>query len=345
MQNAAGNISNKSAESLHADYECLRRLFEHAGDAIFVHGLDGLFTNVNFAASVILGYSRKELLGMYPWNLVLRDSREQILSLWTGMTPGEPITVSDELRRKDGSTFPAEVRLVRYQRGAEDMIIAICRDISKRRRAEAAQLRAEVEIIKERNRIAREIHDSLAQSFTGILMQLEAAGAAQENGADTEVYLQRVRETAKFGLDEARRSVLALRPAVLEEEGLEQALQKLAERSSIQGSLICEFTALGFAQRLDPRKELGIFRIAQEAVGNAIKHARASRISIELTVASEQLKLSVRDDGQGIAQDIPSIQIGYGFSVMRERASELGGFIDLESSRGVGTNLSLNVPL
>lgn len=343
--NGAVSILGKSAEGLPDDYVCLRRLFEHAGDAIFVHGLDGLFTDVNIAASSILGYTREELLGMFPWNFVVRDSREQILALWNGMSSGEPITVTDELRRKDGKTFPAEVRLVRYQAGSRDMIIAICRDITKRREAEAAKLQAEVEIVKERNRMAREIHDTLAQSFAGIVLQLEAAEAAKESGIDSEIYLQRIRETANFGLDEARRSVLALRTAALEDGGLEQALQKLAERSSIKGSLICQFAALGFAQRVTPAKELGIFRIAQEAVGNAIKHAKASRISIELMVTSEELKLLVKDDGQGIAWDDPAIHNGFGLSAMRERANDLGAVIQIENNPGGGTMLRLTVPL
>src|SRR5207253_1366042 len=118
-----------------------------------------------------------------------------------------------------------------------------------------------------------------------------------------ESYIRRVRDIAKFGLGEARRSVLALRPLVLEEKGLEHALRQLAERSSIEGAMNCDFTAAGVFQRLNSAVELGIFRIAQEAVGNAVKHAKASRVSIELVFAPEVVKLRVTDDGSGIAGD------------------------------------------
>src|SRR5688572_17919379 len=247
----------QSAEQFRRDYECLRRLFDHAGDAIFVHGLDGQITDVNLAACATLGYAREELLGMCPWDFVVHDSREKILSAWAQMRSGLPITVNDELRRKDGAPFPVEVRLVRYSADQRDVIIAICRDITKRRQAEAATLKAEVALVEERNRMAREIHDTLAQSFTGILLQLEAAEAATEAGLSASSYISRVRDIARFGLGEARRSVLALRPLVLEEQGLEHALRQLAERSSIEGAIICELTATGGVQRLDSAVELG----------------------------------------------------------------------------------------
>src|SRR5207302_1215071 len=156
----------QSEEQFRRNYECLRRLFDHAGDAIFVHGLDGRFTDVNRAASEMLGYAREEFLGrMYPWDFVVRDSRETIQAHWAEMQPGVPITITDELRRKDGTIFPAEVRLVRYAAGDREVIIAICRDITKRREAEEARARAEIAMLEERNRMAREIHDTLAQSF------------------------------------------------------------------------------------------------------------------------------------------------------------------------------------
>src|SRR5688572_7288937 len=195
----------QSAEQFRRDYECLRQLFDHAGDAIFVHGLDGQITDVNLAACEALGYTREELLGMCPWDFIVHDSQERILSVWAQMRSGVPITINDELRRKNGTPFPVEVRLVRYRTDHGEVIIDICRDITKRRQAETAKVKAEVALVEERNRMAREIHDTLAQSFTGILLQLEAADAAAEAGMSVNTYISRVRDIAKFGLGEARR--------------------------------------------------------------------------------------------------------------------------------------------
>jgi PAS domain S-box-containing protein len=328
------------------DYECLRRLFDYAGDAIFVHGLDGQITDVNLAACETLGYTREELLGMFPWDFVVHDSHKKILSVWEQMQLGLPITVNDELRRKDGTLFPVEVRLVRYRADQRDVIIAICRDITKRRHAEAAVLKAEVALVEERNRMARDVHDTLAQSFTGILLQLEAAEAATEAGLSANSYISRVRDIAKFGLSEARRSVLALRPLILEEKGLEHALRQLAERSSIEGAIICELTATGSVQRLDSAMELGFFRVAQEAVSNAVKHAKATRVSIELLFASEAVTLCVTDNGGGMAAEPDLLaKSGYGLLAMRERAREIGGNLDVQNAVEGGTRIRLGVSI
>ena len=334
----------QSGEQFRREYECLRRLFDHAGDAIFVHGLDGRIRDVNLAGCETLGYTRDELLGMCPWDFVVHDSREKIQSSWAQMRPGFPLTVIDELRRKDGALFPVEVRLVRSSADQHEVIIAICRDITKRRQAETARVKAEGALVEERNRMAREIHDTLAQSFTGILLQLEAAEGAIEAGLSLKGYIDRVRDIARFGLGEARRSVLGLRPFVLEEKGLEHALRQLAERSSIEGAIICELTASGVVQRLDSVVELVFFRIAQEAVGNAVKHAKATRISIELIFAPTEVKLGVTDNGRGMAADADVlVKTGYGLLAMRERAREIGGQFEIEDATGGGTRISLAV--
>ena len=332
-----------SEEQIRRSYECLRQLFDQAGDAIFVHGFDGRFTDVNRAACEMLGYTREEFLnGMSPWDFVVRDSRETMQQHWAAMQPRVPITVTDEVRRKDGTTFPAEVRLVRYESSEREAIIAICRDITERREAEEARARAEIAILEERSRIAREIHDSLAQSFTGILLQLEAAEAATEAGASNESYLCRVRDLARFGLAEARRSVLALRPLALEEKGLEYALRQLAERSSIEGALSCEFSASGAPQRVDPSVELGLFRIAQEAVTNAIKHANPKRIALELISNDSAVRLSISDDGSGIAI---AHGRGYGLVQMQERAQQINGSLAVQTSPSEGTSIIVVVPI
>src|SRR3954471_14061369 len=145
------------------------RLVELVPDAVFLHGLDGKFFYVNEAASAMLGYERDELLSMHPWDFVVNDNQEEILSLWQSMVPGTPVMVEGLFRRKDGRTLPAEVRLARFPDAAQAWIVAFCRDISARRKAEDA-LRSE-----ERSRMARDIHDTLAHGLTAIAVQLEAA--------------------------------------------------------------------------------------------------------------------------------------------------------------------------
>jgi PAS domain S-box-containing protein len=339
--------SRPSEESLGRSEQCLRQLFDHAADGIFVHGTDGLFTDANCACCEMLGYPREAFLQLHAGAFFLHHPQEKMRLLWAGMQPGRPITVEDELRRQDGSTFPAEVRLVVFESAEVGRVfIGICRDITKRRQAEEARAKAEVAILEERNRLAREIHDTLAQGFTGILLQLEAAEAAAEAGVPIEPYLGQVRELARFGLGEARRSVLALRPLALEENGLEHALQQLAERSSVEGALTCEFSALGAVRRLEADLELALFRIAQEAVGNAVKHAKATRVWIELAFEPHLVRLSVEDDGVGLAKAPgEGTRAGYGLVLMQERAQQVGGTLAVESRPGAGARVTVTIPL
>ena len=339
--------SRLSEEPVGRSEQCLRQLFDHAADGIFVHGADGRFTDANRACCEMLGYPREALLQRHAGALFLHHSPETMRSLWAGMQPGRPITLEDELRRRDGSTLPVEVRLVVFEPAEGGRVfIGICRDITRRRQAEAARAKAEVVILEERNRMAREIHDTLAQGFTGILLQLEAAGAAAEAGLPVEPYLGRVRELARFGLGEARRSVLALRPLALEENGLEQALQQLAGRSSVEGALTCEFSAAGAVRRLQADLELALFRIAQEAVGNAVKHAKATRVWIELAFEPRMVRLSVADDGVGLAKTPGErTPAGYGLVLMQERAQQVGGTLAVESRPGAGARVSVTIPL
>jgi PAS domain S-box-containing protein len=116
------------------DYQ---QLFNHAADAVFVHGLDGRFTDVNHAACEMLGYAREELLTMAPWDFVVNDPRETIVRNWHHMDCGVPFTVDGVFRRKDGRTLPAQVRLVRFKpEDGKDLLIAVCRDVTSSKQIE-----------------------------------------------------------------------------------------------------------------------------------------------------------------------------------------------------------------
>lgn len=199
-------------------------------------------------------------------------------------------------------------------------------------------------MLAERNRIGREIHDGLAQAFTGILMQL---GAAEEQAEGTPLasVFTKVRDIAREGLTEARRSVLALRPDEQPRQGgLELALRQLAERSTAPGGITSSFHG-GGATGLPPEHEHALLRIAQEAVMNAVRHAEPSRIEIHLDCGGEEVLLQVRDDGKGM-QRMPGLYArqGFGLANMRDRAESLGGHWQLESEPQAGTRIMVRMP-
>jgi two-component system NarL family sensor kinase len=201
-------------------------------------------------------------------------------------------------------------------------------------------------VVEERNRLAREIHDTLAQGLTAVSLRLEAADALLETGGDMERVRQSIQQAlalTRANLEEARRSVLDLRAAPLEGKGLAEALQEMVEDVAVRHGLKIVFKAVGATRPLPPRLEIGLYRIAQEALANVIQHAAASQVVLKLTSTPDEYQLIVADDGCGFdpAQTNPG---RFGLVGLNERARLLGGSFHLETSPGQGTRLEVIIP-
>jgi signal transduction histidine kinase len=200
-------------------------------------------------------------------------------------------------------------------------------------------------VLEERNRMAREIHDTLAQEFAGILLHLEAAKSSNETKTASE-FLARARELAKSGLEDARRMLLGLRPKSLEGADLSDALGQLAERFSLDCGINCTFRASGRSHPLPEEIENELYRVAQEALCNVRKHSRAGAVSILLSYGSSGVVLAIKDNGQGFAHKQRQVgPHGFGLPTMCERANRLGGRMDINTRQGTGTEVRMSVPL
>jgi PAS domain S-box-containing protein len=200
-------------------------------------------------------------------------------------------------------------------------------------------------ILEERNRIAREIHDTLAQGFTGIVLHLEAAKRALTAAPEkARTRLDEACALARESLAEARRSVMALRPLVLEHDDLPIALSRLAIQLAVGTQTRIAFHVHGTARSLPVEVENNLLRISQEALTNACRHAQAQKIEIDLTFGRHQVRLRVQDDGRGF--DVQELVVGNGFGLtsMRERAERVGGQYSLTSRPGQGTEVEVVVP-
>ena len=201
--------------------------------------------------------------------------------------------------------------------------------------------------VEERNRLAREIHDTLAQGLTATGLQLESAEALLDHGAGAERArepLRRALSLTRSNLDEARRSVLDLRAAPLEGRSLPEALKTLVDRWEAETGVATRFKAINGSRPLPPRVEVALYRICQEALTNAARHARASRVTVRLASTPDQVRLVVQDDGRGF--DPSGVQDDrHGVVGMRERAATIGGFLGVESSSNEGTRVEVEVPL
>jgi two-component system NarL family sensor kinase len=199
---------------------------------------------------------------------------------------------------------------------------------------------------EERNRLAREIHDTLAQGLAGIALRLDAADAMLEGNdsrGKVRPLLREALDITRTTLEEARRSVLDLRPAPLEGRTLAEALAELAAGSTQSDGPVVVFETIGVPDSLPGRVETGLYRIAQEAVGNALRHAGATTITVQLAADSGRLVLRVQDDGRGLAGELTDGH--FGLTGMNERARLLGGALSVESETGHGTRVEVSVPL
>jgi signal transduction histidine kinase len=199
-------------------------------------------------------------------------------------------------------------------------------------------------VLEERQRLARELHDSVTQALYGISLYAEAAGRALADGDTGPVAtnLQEIGETTRQALAETRLLLFELRPPLLEEQGLAAALRARLQAVEARAGLETAFDCHGEG-RLALDKEQELYRLAQEALNNVLKHAHASRVEVRLDLASNPAMLEVCDDGAGFD---PALGGGGGFGLpgMRERAERLGGTLQIESAPGAGTRVRVEVP-
>lgn len=203
-------------------------------------------------------------------------------------------------------------------------------------------------VLEERGRLARELHDTLAQGFVGICTQLDAL-ALKLNGDPTVVrqQLDLARRMARHSLTEARRSVMDLRTPELEDEDLPRALRAAARRWTAGSTAEVEVNVDDVKEKLPSEVEQNLLRIAQEAVANALKHGKPRHIFVELARQNGDLRLRVKDDGHGFDPSAASFSLNghYGILGMQERAERMGGRFDVASHVGSGTQVEVRVPL
>ena len=196
---------------------------------------------------------------------------------------------------------------------------------------------------QERNRLARELHDTLAHSLSGVSVQLEAAQALWERD-DTAArkMVDQALHSTRQGLAEARRALQALRASSLDDLGLGLAVCTLAKSVAARANLRLTLDVPGHLEPLTPEVEQAVYRVAQEVLSNVARHADASQVSVALARHNGQITLTIRDDGRGF--DPAEVEEGhYGLRGLRERAAMLGGTLVIDSHQQQGTTVTLAV--
>jgi two-component system, NarL family, sensor histidine kinase UhpB len=208
----------------------------------------------------------------------------------------------------------------------------------ERRRSGRLALRAQEE---ERKRLARDLHDEVNQALTAILLRLQAV--SQDAPGPVVDELAEVRRLVNQAMEELLRLARQLRPTALDDHGLYSAIESQVRRFSTQTGIATDLRTNGEPASLDADREIAVFRVAQEALANVARHARASRVNVELgPLGQTGVELTVRDNGSGFSSVVQSD--GLGLNGMAERARLVGGELEIDSSPGAGTSVSLRVP-
>jgi len=237
-------------------------------------------------------------------------------------------------------------------------IDAIVRQSTRRRelidelqatRQDLAAAERESGMMAERQRLAEEIHDTLAQGFTSIVMHLEAAEGIIESDLDsTRKHIDQARTAARENLAEARKLVWALRPDLLDRMTLEEGIRRSAKRWSADTGLPASVKVVGEPYPTPSDVEVILLRATQEVLNNALKHARASSAAVTLTYSPNAVLLTVRDDGQGFnphnATKPASTTGGFGLKSLEENVEHLGGSFSVDSEPGSGTTVAISIP-
>lgn len=201
-------------------------------------------------------------------------------------------------------------------------------------------------VLAERNRIAREIHDTLAQGFVAVSVQLQIVGRTLFQSADTaREHLEEAQELVRTGIDDARRAIWELRSQNPENRDLASQLGQMVERVTASSQIKTRVEVHGTYRPLAAQTESELLRIAQEAVTNVVRHAAATEIDIHLQFTRRRVKMTIADNGRGFAGEAPSTADGhFGITGMNERAQQIGGSLKVISSAGEGTQVQVDAP-
>lgn len=226
--------------------------------------------------------------------------------------------------------------------------LLVCASVLSLTRLRMKVVEARSAVLTERNRLAREIHDTLAQGFSGIVMQIQAARKIlTENPHGAQDHMQKALDLAKRSLEEARRSIWTLRPPAREREVFLHALRTSAHQFMLDPSIDLTFQTEGTPAPMRAEDELNLLRIAQEALANAVRHSGAHHIAVTLRYEARTVRLRVQDDGCGFDMAAQALHPsgGFGLESMRQRVEQLGGALRIQSRPGGGTEVDVAVPV
>ncbi len=340
--------------ALRQSHDELRAIYDNLGDGLLVADRETLrLIRANAAICSMLGYSEEELLSMSVPDVHPKEALPGILeAMQTGIDGHLPAKNNVPMLRKNGSVFYADITGDTFNYQGKPCSLGLFRDATERRRTQEALAKQHGTLKhllqssdRERQMIAYEIHDGLAQHLAGAIMQFEAFRHQKDKHPKQaakafDAGLTMLRQ----GHSETRRLIAGVRPPILDESGVVEAIAHLVHEQSREKRPKIEYTSRVDFDRLVPILENGIFRICQEALTNACQHSKSDRVRVSLLQQKDRVRIEVRDWGVGFDTNTTP-KNRYGLEGIRQRAKLLGGKCSLRSKPGQGTRVVVELPV
>lgn len=354
---AAGTVAlgatgiGRMREGLDRRERRFRDLLESAPDAIVIVDRGGRILLANNQTSVVFAYRPGELIGQQVELLMpegLRAAHDQHRADFAAAPATRPMGARLNLmgRRKDGSIFPCEISLSPLQ-GEEGMVVtAVVRDVTERRRLEEERqrLRAETEAERARQRMAMDLHDGIIQSIYAVGLNLEAAADdLRTNAEDVADRIDRAIDKLNDTISDIRAYIMELRPARFSGE-IAESLAGIAHEFRVNSLINTTIDVSSNLPTLSAEGGSAFFHIAQEALSNIHKHARATAVEIRLHAVDGAVRLIIADNGAGFDPAATRTEEHHGLRNMASRARAAGGTLNVESTPQAGTRIRVEIP-
>jgi len=329
---------------LEAASQELAAIVESSQDAILSETLDGVIVSWNGAAARIYGYRAEEVIGQSGAMLLPPGRELEWMGMLRDIALGKNVENHEtQRRRKDGEMIEVSLTVspIRDAAGRVTGVSSIARDVTQRKQLEREVLEISAD---ERRRIGHELHDGLCQYLAGIAFRAKALEQALASAASP--HAEGANELAKLisgAIRQTRSLARGLDPIEVESSGVAAALQRLASETENLFDVVCRFDCPELELQVEPQIGAALYRLAQEAIHNAIVHGEARRIEVTLAVEGSRLCLSVRDQGAGFEVE-KAIRTGMGLRVMDYRARSIGGVLRITSRPGEGAEVLCSVP-